>query len=140
MNDQIEIQYLLNLYSEAASRGDFDTVVSTFTAEGSWEVESFGLKFVGLDAILGAQKDFTAAMEYLVQMNAPAVIAVDGDAATARSTIRECGKFKDKDEAVEFMGYYVDTLERRAGEWRFAKRVFHLIGTHRFPTLAAAAV
>lgn len=140
MSDVIEIQTLLNIYSEAASRGDFASVVETFTEEGSWEVATFGLKFSGHDTIASAQKEFITAMEYLVQMNAPAVIRVDGDKATARSTIRECGKFKDKLEAVEFMGTYVDELERTEKGWKFSKRVFSLIGTHRFQTLGAEAV
>ena len=35
-----------------------------------------------------------APIEYLVQINAPAIIAVDGDTASARSLIRECAKFR----------------------------------------------
>lgn len=139
MTDEFEIQQLLNLYSEAASRGDFDTAIAAFTTEGVWEVEQFGLNIVGYDAIVAAQKNFASAMEYLVQMNAPAVITVTGDTATARSTIRECGKVKDKDELVEFLGFYTDALERSDKGWKFSKRSFHILGTHRLPTLAAEA-
>ena len=35
-------------------------------------------------------------IEYLVQINAPAIIAVDGDSASARSLIRECAKFRGR--------------------------------------------
>lgn len=138
MSDQVAIQQILNTYTEAASRGDFDTVVSTFTADGIWEILTFGAKFQGPQAIKEAQMGFAAPMDYLVQINAPGVITVDGDSATARSAIREGGKFKDKDEALEVLGHYADTLVRTADGWKFAHRVFELQGMHRFPLLPAA--
>jgi hypothetical protein len=83
---------------------------------------------------------FVAQMDYFVQLNSPAVIEVAGDAAMARSTIRECGKFAGRDEALEVMGYYADELVRTAAGWRFARRTFRGLGVHRFPLSAGPAL
>ena len=58
---------------------------------------------------------------YFVQINAPAVINVDGDRANARSVIRECAKLKDKDEANEVLGFYNDELVRTPEGWKFSR-------------------
>jgi hypothetical protein len=47
----------------------------------------------------------------------------------------ECGKFADRDEALEVFGRYSDELIRTAEGWRFTRRVFHAIGQHRFALL-----
>ena len=137
MSDIVAIQQLLNTYTEAASRGDFDTVVSTFTDDGIWEIAAFQAKFQGREAVKEAQMSFATPMDYLVQINAPGVIVVDGDTATARSAIREGGKFKDKDESLEVLGHYADKIVRTADGWKFAHRLFELQGMHRFPLLPA---
>ena len=76
--------------------------------------------------------DFVAQMAYFVQVNSPAVITVQGDRASARSIIRECGKFADRDEALEILGCYDDELVRTDAGWRFARRVFRSYGKHTF--------
>jgi hypothetical protein len=58
---------------------------------------------------------------------------VEGDTATARSVIRECGKFSGRDEALEVLGLYADVLVRTADGWKFAERVFEIRGMHSFP-------
>ncbi len=137
MNDLNAIQQTLNRYTEAGARGDFATVVSTFTEDGIWEILAFGAKFQGREAIEAAQRSFSDPMDYIVQINAPGVITITGDTATARSAIREGGKFKGKDEALEVLGHYADKLVKTKDGWLFAHRVFELQGMHRFPLLPA---
>jgi SnoaL-like domain len=135
MIDELGIQQTLNRYTEAASRRDWRDVGATFTADGLWEV--LGTKFQGRAAIMEALANFTATMDYMVQMNAPGVIVVNGDTATVRSVIRECGKFAGKDEALEVLGFYADKLIRTSDGWRFTHRVFEVRGMHHFPLLPA---
>ena len=80
----------------------------------------------------------SAPLEFVLQHNAPAVIEVRGDMATARSGIREGGKLKDRDESVEYLGIYADTLLRTPAGWKFTRRVFEGIGTLTFPQVPAA--
>ena len=51
-----------------------------------------------------------APIEYLVQINAPAIIAVDGDSASARSLIRECAKFRGRAGVIDVVGQFNDEL------------------------------
>jgi hypothetical protein len=72
-------------------------------------------------------------MDYVVQLNAPALIEVNGNKATTSSTIRECGKSKGKNEGFEYFGFYLDELVQTPQGWKFARRVFRGIGTSMFP-------
>jgi ketosteroid isomerase-like protein len=139
MLDEIGIQQTINRYSEAASRADWDRVLSTFTAEATWEIPSFGAVYQDHAVIRKVMAAFVDQMAYFVQLNAPALITVTGDRAHARSVIRECGKFADRDEALEILGFYDDELVRTAEGWRFTRRVFNALGQHRFALLERIA-
>ena len=65
-----------------------------------------------------------APIEYLVQINAPAIIAVDGDTASARSLVRECAKFRDRPGLMDVVGQFNDEL--RADPRRLEVRPPHL--------------
>jgi ketosteroid isomerase-like protein len=140
MIDEVAIQQTINTYTVAASRADWPQLLSTFTADGIWEVPARGMRLQGQAAIQPAMAGFVAQMAYFVQVNAPAVIKVDGETATARSVIRECGKFADRDEALEVLGIYEDELVRTAQGWKFARRVFRSAGLHTFPLSPKARV
>jgi hypothetical protein len=137
MSKEFSIQQTINRYSEGASRGDWDRVLSTYLPDGIWEIPYFGATFQGRDAIFDALKHFTEPMEYIVQINAPALIEADENTATARSVIRECGKFAGRNEALEVLGFYADTLLHTPDGWKFSRRVFEVRGMHRFPLTPA---
>jgi ketosteroid isomerase-like protein len=138
MIDEFSIQNTLNCYSEGVSRGDWDQAVATYTQDGTWEVAGSELKFRGTTEIRNAMKLLTEPFAYLVQINAPAVISVRGDQATARSVIREAGKYRNADEAMEGYGWYEDLLTRTADGWRFIKRIYHVRGMYRVAVLSQA--
>jgi ketosteroid isomerase-like protein len=135
MNDGFEIQQTINLYHQAGSLGDLEQMVSTFTPDGIWEFTQSGRRFEGRAAILEAAVGFTAPLEYVAQINAPALITLDGDTASARSSIRETAKFAGRDEGIEAFGVYLDRLTRTADGWRFTHRTFDLRWMHRVPIL-----
>lgn len=63
------------------------------------------------------------------------MIIVNGDTATARSVIRECGKYADADEMLEVLGTYSDELVRTHEGWKFTRRTFAVLGAHSLPLL-----
>lgn len=138
MNDEFSIQQLLNSYSEGVSRADWDQALATYVPDGVWAVPGLGARFEGHKAIRCGLDRFMAPMAYLVQLNTPALIRIDGDGATCRSVIRECGKFAGRDEALEVLGLYADHLVRTAEGWKFAERVFEIRGMHSFPIMPRA--
>ena len=132
MSDEIAIQQVLNTYSVMASLGRVKEMADTYTEDGVWEVTSIGLKCQGHAAIIAAGEGVTAKLEYIVQLNTPAIINVNGDRATATCVIRECGKYAGKDVALEVLGSYEDELVRTADGWRFTSRKFSVRGMHDF--------
>ncbi len=137
MDDIRQIQNLINAYHEAGSVGDFERMIAAFAPDAIWEFTQSGKAFQGHAAIRDAVAAFTAPLEYVAQINAPAVIIVDGDTASARSSVRESGKFAERDEGVEAFGIYHDTLVRDLSGWKFARRAFELRWMHRVPILPA---
>lgn len=131
--DDYAVQRVITAYSLLTGRGDWEPVLALFTEDAVWEIPHLGLSFAGLEAIRGALAMLSADLEFVLQHNAPALIEVNGDTATARSGIREAGKLKGKDESVEYFGIYADTLVRTAEGWKFSRRVFEGIGTLNTP-------
>jgi ketosteroid isomerase-like protein len=135
MSDIEAIQQLMNRYSEGACRRDWPQMMATFTADGEWLVPERDMALHGHAQIAPAMAAFVAQMDYFVQLNSAAVIEVEGDRATARSVIREVGKFAASDIALEVLGHYTDDLVRTAEGWKFARRTYKGLGLHRFDLL-----
>ncbi|HTV95466.1 MAG TPA: nuclear transport factor 2 family protein [Steroidobacteraceae bacterium] len=133
MLDEIAIQQTINRYTEGASRADWDQVMSTFLPDGVWEIPGLGVRHQGHAAIRAAMAAFVGQMAYFVQINSPAIITVEGAKARTRTVIRECGKFADRDEALEVLGFYNDDLLRTTEGWKFTCRAFKAVGMHTFP-------
>lgn len=136
MIDEIAIQQTISLWSESTGRAAVDEAASTFTADGIWEIPG-GTQFQGHAKIKEGILHFTTPMEFLMQMNAPAVIKIAGDTATARSVIREAGRAKGASEGFEIFGYYADKLVRTKDGWKFTHRVFELRGSSKLNGAAA---
>lgn len=136
--DDYAVQRVINAYAQLTGRGDWEPVVALFLPDATWEIPHLDLRFEGVEAIRGALAMLAGDLEYVLQLNSPALIEVTGDTATARSGIREAGKRKGKDEGFEFLGIYADTLKRTADGWKFKRRVFEGIGTQYWPLSPAA--
>jgi len=130
MREEYAIQQTLNTYSECTSRADDTGVLATFTADGIWQIPGIGAKFEGRKAIAEGMATIRAQFAYVIQVNAPAVITIDGDRATARSVIHETGKLADRDETLDILGAYHDDLVRTQEGWKFTCRTFHLAGMY----------
>ena len=138
MTDLEAIQQLIHRYTDGANRQDWDQVMATFAADGVWEAA--GNELQGHAAIQPAMAGFVAQMDYFTQTASAPVIDLAGDRATARTTIRECGKFAGRDEALEVLGFYADDLMRTDEGWKFARRKFTSFGLHRFALLPGPAL
>jgi ketosteroid isomerase-like protein len=128
--DKVEIQETISRYHEAGSTFDWDRIIATFLPDGIWEVPSLDVRAVGHADIRDTMSSLVAGIEYLVQINAPAIIDLDGDRASARSLVRECAKFHDGGRYLDVVGQFVDELGRTSDGWRFASRTFTVLGTH----------
>ena len=79
MTDEFAIQETINRYSEGASRADWDQVLSTYLPNGVWEIPDLKAKFEGHKALREGLMHFAGPMDYIVQLNSPALIKLDGD-------------------------------------------------------------
>ncbi len=138
MNDEYSILALIHRYTDGCNRQDWPQVLATFAEDGIWDAA--GKEHQGHAHIQSAMAGFLTLMDYFVQIASAPVIEIDGDRATARTTIRECGKFAGRDEALEVLGRYDDELTRSATGWLFARRRFNLYGMHRFALIAGPAL
>jgi ketosteroid isomerase-like protein len=136
MNDEYAIQRVINIYSQEASLLNWEKVLPLYMADAVWSVPHLGIRRQGHAEIRAQLDEFASWMEFVLQANSPAVIDVDGDSATARSSAKESGKFKGRDEGFEFIFMYVDRLTRTADGWKFAERTVQFIGMNAFPLVA----
>ena len=120
-----KIQQQLNRYSDAVNRRDWKAFASLYAEDAIWEgTGELAMRFEGRDAITQGFAGIIGAMSMFVQMNAPGVIEVRGDRASARSTIHELGDVPADGTRFELYGRYEDELVRRHGEWLFQHRRF----------------
>lgn len=138
MSGEAAIQQLINRYTDGCNGQDWRQVMATFGEDGVWEVQGNAIQ--GHANIQPSMSGFLTQMDYFTQSASASVIDVEGDQATARTTIRECGKFAGRDEALEVLGWYADRLVRRADGWKFARRTFTSFGLHRFALLPGPAL
>src|SRR6476620_1851718 len=130
MLEKIEIQETISRYHEGGSTSDLDQIIATFRPKGIWEVPSLKTRAEGHDGIRETMAALVEPIEYLVQINAPAIIDIDGDTASARSLVRECAMLRDGGVYMDVVGQFNDQLERTPGGWKFAHRTFTMIGSH----------
>jgi len=131
MDERAAIQDTITAYSQSIGLRDWDMTLETYRPDGVWELQNFGLSHEGHEAILAALKAIIDPLDYIVQINAPALIEVSGNMATARYTIRECGRITGASQGFESFGVYFDRLVRDdGGGWKFAHHSYRPIGMH----------
>lgn len=130
MLDRLDVQDTISRYHEAASLRDWDRLLATFHPDAVWEVPALGIRCQGHDELRATMPGLVEPIEYLVQINAPAIIDVEGDTASARSLIRESAQLRDGGVLMDVVGRFVDELVRTGDGWRFTRRTFTIIGSH----------
>ncbi|MEJ0045211.1 MAG: nuclear transport factor 2 family protein [Rhodospirillales bacterium] len=123
-SDRLAIRELIEAYSDALNTRDFATMAQFFTETAIWRADPpFALHFEGA-AIAKNIAAMVANYPVLLQMTHGIVVAVEGDHATARTTIHEIGQATDGASGLNSFGIYHDELLRTARGWRFAARRF----------------
>jgi hypothetical protein len=127
MSELAAIQVQISRYTDAINRRDWGVFPEIYAADAHWEAVGEGISFDGLAAITEGLSGLAGAMSYLVQSNAPAVIEVAGDRATARSTMHEIWALPAEGIKADVHGYYDDELARIDGRWMFTSRRFNFL-------------
>ena len=128
-NDKAEIQELMTLYSYAVSVRDYEKVASVFAPDATWELfnhPEYKFKFAQPD-LRESLKGIIEPTTTLTQMNAPALIEVNGDRATAACLINESGEIRPTSQYFVMFGRYNDELRKINGKWLFTARRFTII-------------
>jgi hypothetical protein len=124
MTDREAIQDVITRYCDAITRRDWIALKEVFAVEALWEVIGGpAFRYTGVDIAPGIQR-IVESTSTLTQINGPALIDINGDHATARSTIYEFGETLDKTSRFEEPGTYDDVLKKIDGKWRFTSRRF----------------
>jgi hypothetical protein len=118
------IQIQISRYTDAVNSRNWAAFPNIFAKDASWEAIGLDIRFDGLDAITSGLSKIVTGMSRFVQMNTPAVIELDGDRASARSTIYEIGESESQGSWFEAYGRYEDELVRHNGVWLFQSRRF----------------
>jgi uncharacterized protein (TIGR02246 family) len=125
MGKRRQIQHQLNRYSDAVNRRDWAAFAALYAEDAIWQgTGALAMRFEGREAITRGFAGIIDPMSMFVQMNAPAVIDVRGDRASARSTLHELGDVPADGTRFELYGRYEDELVRRDGAWLFHHRRF----------------
>jgi SnoaL-like domain len=131
--DRLAIQDLINRYSDAVTRADWDQCEAVFAPHAVWE-SPLGLRFESRAAFLEILRS-TTSNDLLIQTPHSSVITLtDTDQAKATTTIHELSRGVGPADSklgkagtelnVEQYGIYYDDLARIDGEWKFTRRVF----------------
>jgi hypothetical protein len=127
MTDHTAIQDVITSYCDSISRRDWQQLGSLFAPEAAWEVIGGpAFRFAG-DGIAPGIRGIVESTGFIVQINAPALITIEGERATARTTLYEFGETLDKKTRFEEPGIYDDVLARSNGRWLFVSRRFTIL-------------
>jgi ketosteroid isomerase-like protein len=134
--EHVAIGHLLNQYTNSLNTADWETLGGLFAEDATWRVIADGdVKYQhdGARAIAAGLRDaVTAGAAVMHQMNHAPVIHVDGDRATASSTIEEL-YWGTNGTRVHLYAIYSDELVcEEDGEWRFRRREFRPRGKLTF--------
>jgi len=122
--DRIAVRETIERYSVALNLRDFDGMRATFLADGVWRVDPpFDIRLEG-DAIVAGIGQMVGAMPFLFQGLMGTIVEIDGDGATATTSVHELGQRGAGEGGLDSYGLYHDRLVRTGEGWRFAERRF----------------
>ncbi len=130
------IRRLLDRYTDAVNRRDWNTYRSLWVEAGVWELHApiDGL-YKGIEAIMKEVRRAVESQLLFVQMNhAVAVTHLEENSAQVHSTLNEIGKADPNGEGalpgvkgMNILAFYTDSLVKQNGEWKFQKRVYDVL-------------
>ena len=126
--DELAIRALVDRYSDAVNRRDFDTYRACWATDGVWNLgEPNNVRKEGVDNIVEEVKRTLGSFDFFAQMPHAGVVEVDGNRATATWTLNEIGRAADGKSGMFILAIYSDELVRQNGKWLFAKRTYRVL-------------
>lgn len=128
--DHLAIRSLLDRYTDALNRRDWVALEQVFAEDGAWDAGGpamgpMAFRFEGAAACARGIAAMVDPTPLCIQSNHAPVIHVEGDRATATSTINEVVLAPGASARTTIWGMYFDEIARGAdGEWRFTLRKF----------------
>ncbi len=121
--DVVAIKDLAVRYSDAATRGDWDTFAACWMPDARWiTLPPIDKELVGIDAILADVQSSIPTTDFFVQMALNSVVNLDGpDRARATTTIHALSR-KTGAYSIENLAIYYDDVVKVGGYWKFAQR------------------
>jgi ketosteroid isomerase-like protein len=125
IGDRLAIRELIELYSDAVTRRDWETVGAVFAEDAIWSIAPpTDIALKGRAAIATGVGEMVEAFEVFVQMTHSIVIELDGDRAAARTIVNGFGRLRDGSRGAFALGTYIDRLVRAGDGWLFQSRRF----------------
>ncbi|MFV8161526.1 nuclear transport factor 2 family protein [Mycobacterium sp. 134] len=121
--DRLDIVDVLVRYATGIDRRDWPLFRTVFTDDCVLDYGQIGA-WNGVDAVTEFMDQSHAMAGHTMHRLSNHAIAVDGDAATARTYIDGLIMAQDNNSGVNAVGFYDDELVRTADGWRIARRVF----------------
>ena len=122
--DRMAVRETIERYSVALNLRDFDAMRACFLPDGVWQVDPpFNIRLEG-EAIVAGIGQMVGAMPFLFQGLMGSIVEIDGDTATAKSSVHELGQRGAGEGGLDSYGVYHDRLVRTPAGWRFAERRF----------------
>jgi len=126
--DRLAIRELIELYSDAVTRRDWNATGSVFTHDAVWTIgPPTNIVLHGRAAIAEGIRGMVAPFDVFVQMTHSIVIDLKGDNAAARTIVNGFGHARDGSSGVFALGTYTDALVRDGDQWLFENRRFDSI-------------
>jgi len=125
IGDRLAIREVIELYSDATTRRDWETVGAVFAEDAVWSIAPpTDIVLHGRPAIAKGVAEMVEAFEVFVQMTHSIVIEMNGDRASARTIVNGFGRLRDGSRGAFALGTYIDTLVRSGDGWLFQSRHF----------------
>ena len=121
--DQQDIAAVLLCYATGIDRRDWQLFRTVFTDDCELDYGEIG-SFKGVDAVTEFMQQAHAMAGHTMHRLTNQVIAVDGDAAEARTYVDALIMLADNNSGVNAAGFYDDELVRTEDGWRVARRNF----------------
>lgn len=122
LEDRLAIRELVERWSDGTNNHDWAALEDLFTEDAVWDVGApLNFRIEGSKQIVAALREKMRPSQYVVQTPHAIIVTVQGNTASARSTIHEVCRFADG-TGLEMMGTYFDELVRTDMGWRFQRR------------------
>lgn len=125
VSDRLAIREVIELYSDAVTRRDWETTGALFAEDAVWSIAPpTDVELHGRAAIAEGVAEMVEAFEVFVQMTHSIVIELNGDRASARTILNGFGRLRDGSRGAFALGTYIDALIRTGDRWLFQSRRF----------------